>query len=244
MISASVSCSLCTASLGKNGEHRRVFSESLRPVLPLLSHIVTKIYRWEVLQDMFTTEGKLCHPCHRCLKRITKLKKELQEKEEELTQQVRRLGELCACYRDRAGTSVVTEELTCTPWKRPSSTVEGEDSPATKRRAMLFQKVHACKEHPPPYTTYSWSEETVSSCGYNSLLYVYVCYRLACNSVLILSHQELSTFIAGFGEGNAFTCSSNISILRLLQGVLDYVSGPQLLGRQRETARFEGLFYN
>ena len=135
---ASVSCSLCAASLGKTDERRRVFSDSSRPVLPLLTDIVTKIYGRDVLRDVCTADGKLCRPCYRRLERIMKLKKELQEKEEELAQQVIRLGEVNSVRVTEPGESVATAELT--PQKRPASTVEAEDSPATKRRAMSFQK--------------------------------------------------------------------------------------------------------
>ena len=72
---ASVSCSLCTASLAKADERRRVFSESTRSVLPLLMHVVTEIYGRDVLRQVFTPGAKLCRPCLRRLERTTKLRR-------------------------------------------------------------------------------------------------------------------------------------------------------------------------
>ena len=66
------------------------------------------------------------------------LKKELHEKEEELQQQIRRLGEASGVCITEPSSSVATGELT--PQKRPSPTVEAENSPATKRRHVSFQR--------------------------------------------------------------------------------------------------------
>ena len=69
-----VSCSLCTASLAKADERRRVFSEYTRSVLPLLMHVVTENYGRDVLRQVFTPGAKLCRPCLRRLERTTKLR--------------------------------------------------------------------------------------------------------------------------------------------------------------------------
>ena len=125
-----------SASLAKADERRRVFSESTRSVLPLLMHVVTEIYGRDVLRQVFTPGAKLCRPCQclRRLERTTKFRKELRDKEEELSQQVRCLGEANGVHVSESGGSSAVK---LTPQKRPA---EAEDSPAAKRRAVTFQK--------------------------------------------------------------------------------------------------------
>ena len=76
--------------------------------------------------------------CLRLLERTTKLRKELRDKEE-LSQQVRRLGEANGVHVSESGGSSAVK---VTPQKRPA---EVEDSPAAKRRAVTFQKTERLK---------------------------------------------------------------------------------------------------
>ena len=125
-------CSLCNVSLKSTAERRKVYSSASEPVLPLLRQAVSEMYGRDALREVFLPDSKLCRPCHRRLERTTKSKKEIQEHLEELTQQVRRLGEANGVQRE-------TEALP-TPPKRQASSSETEDSPASKRRAIAFQK--------------------------------------------------------------------------------------------------------
>ena len=87
----SIFCYLCCAILDKAAERRNLFSESSQSVVPLLLKTVTCIYGKVVLREMFKSDCKVFRPCFRRLDQMTKLDKELQEKQVELSQQVKRL---------------------------------------------------------------------------------------------------------------------------------------------------------
>ena len=60
--------------------------------MPLLLKTVICIYGKDVLREVFNSDCKVHRPCFQRLDRMTKLDKELQEKQVELSQQVT-LGE-------------------------------------------------------------------------------------------------------------------------------------------------------
>ena len=74
-------CCLCCATLEKAAERRNLFSESSQSVVPLLLKTVTCIYGKDVLREVFKSDCKVYRPCVRLLNRMTKLDKELQEKQ-------------------------------------------------------------------------------------------------------------------------------------------------------------------
>ena len=120
-------CSLCNVSLKSAMVCRKVYSSASEPVPPLLRQAVSEMYGRDALHEVFLPDSNLCRPCHRRLERVTKSKKEIQEHLKKLTQQVRRLG----------GMQRETEALP-TPPKRQASC--SENSPASKQRAIAFQK--------------------------------------------------------------------------------------------------------
>ena len=125
-------CSLCNVSLKTTAERRKVYSAASKPVVPLLRETVSEVYGRDALREVFLPDSKLCRPFHRHLERTMKSKKEIQEHMVELIQQVRRLGEAHGVQREI--------DVLRTPPKRQASSSEAEDSPASKRRAVAFQK--------------------------------------------------------------------------------------------------------
>ena len=92
-VMVSVFCCLCCATLEKAAERRNLFSESSQSVVPLLLKTVTCSYGKGVFREVFKSNCKVCRPCFRCLDWMTKLDQELQEKQVELSQHVKRLGD-------------------------------------------------------------------------------------------------------------------------------------------------------
>ena len=86
MESVSVFCILCATSLPQTGNRRQLFSASSQPFVPLLTTYASLICKQDVFRDVLPSDGKLCRPYHRRLKRILKLKEESKKSEEELSQ--------------------------------------------------------------------------------------------------------------------------------------------------------------
>ena len=131
----SVCCSLCTASLVRKSDCRRIFSDCSVHVLPLFSDIMSKSFGRDALHGVFTEDSRLCHPCFHRLERIGKMREELQKEEEELTQQVRRLGELQNFVSDQR----IGKVMPSTPTKILPSTDTTKEFPAVEERTVSFQ---------------------------------------------------------------------------------------------------------
>ena len=139
----SVFCVLCCATLEKAAERRNLFSESSQSVVPLLLKTVTCIYGKDVFRKVFKSDCKVCRPCFRRLDRITKLDKELQEKQVELSQQVKRLGDRVLGTEFVHNTASVEPEVAVnTPTrKRQQSTVLKSPSPTKRARLQKLTPV-------------------------------------------------------------------------------------------------------
>ena len=136
----SVSCCLCCTTLEKAAERRNLFSESSRSVVPLLLKTVTCIYGKDVLREVFKSDCKVCRPCFRRLDRMTKLDKELQDKQIELSQ---RLGDrVLGTERVHNTASEEPEVAVNTPTrKRQQSTVLKSPSPTKRARLQKLTPV-------------------------------------------------------------------------------------------------------
>ena len=141
-------CCLCSTTLEKAAEWRNSFSESSRSVMPLLFKIVTSIYGKDLVRNVFQEDhSKVCRPCFRRLDRITKLDRELQENQAELTQQVKRLGDRVLSVTNSStaaisAQSVTREPVIATPTrKRQQSTVLERHSPAKRARLQKLTPV-------------------------------------------------------------------------------------------------------
>ena len=126
-------CSLCRASLGIAAEHRKVYSPTSEPIIPLLKETVSEVYGRDALHEVFLPNSKLCCPCHRHLDSTTKLKKDVQKHMEKLTQQVRHLGEANGIQRETKAPPIERTTL-----KRHPPSVKAKDLPASKRRVVDF----------------------------------------------------------------------------------------------------------
>ena len=75
--------------------------------MPLLFKIVTSIYRKDLVRNVFREDhSKVCRPCFRRLDRVTKLDRELQEKQAELTQQVKHLRDRVLSVTDSSTAAI------------------------------------------------------------------------------------------------------------------------------------------